>query len=275
MEISEFQKKPWLDRLRRDFYSKYAYGFEDKEDVFSSIVADVIVTKLPQVTLTNKEDPAGYVLGMFRKRVIDYFRHYHGRHRPPKAMQCLPEPYPQIFYEFCLGGFEKSAIAEKLGLEIKKVEFWVNWLYREQRCPPKMRAVSLDQMNLSGSFSDVPEYHPSIALSSVEQAYSDEYEHILAQWIIGNFSDGSFSHKPPVANDSSVHNLLNNLSTLPKPAVEADDVLILKMRYFDDMKREDIARLMKLSTNQVDYRLKTTIETLKAYLNRHGIGFDD
>ena len=81
--IEDFQQQSWLDRLRREFNYRYAYGFEDKdkEDVFAGIVADVLVTKLPQVALDELRDPPGYVLGMFRKRAIDYFRHHHKPHQ--------------------------------------------------------------------------------------------------------------------------------------------------------------------------------------------------
>jgi len=275
MDISEFQQKAWLERLRRDFNLRYAYGFEDQDDVFWSVVADVIVEKLPHVTLTDKVDPAGYVLGMFRKRVIDYFRHFHGRHRPPRALQSLPEPYPQIFYEFCLGGFKNEVIAKKLKLKIDEVVLWVTWLRENKRCPPTIKSVSLEDAGIPEGISDVPEYHPSNEFSSVEHNYASEYNKTIAQWILSNFSTDPLSIKNTDSRISNLIKWLEKLDKLPKPVFDSDDIFLLKMFYLQGLKTKEVAELLNIKTHQVDYKHNKILDTIEVYLRRHGIELND
>jgi len=290
-KFDEFQQKVWIEWFRKEFYRQFAYGFQDPEDVLSSIITDVLIVKMPKVELTDKSKPEGYVKTMFRNRARDYFYHYHKKHQPPIELINKGEPYPRIYYEFCLGKLPSDVIATKLKIALRKVEHWVEWLKKEQRCPVSLIAVSLDDVGESLKLSDQPCYHPMRSASSVEATYSDSYITVLVNWILGRFNKSMESNVNTVVgaefeltgNDSIkleqletlFKNLLDQLDKLPTVPISAEDALLLTMLYEEELTLAEAADILKLKIHQVSYRRDQILVRLERYLKNQGIDFND
>lgn len=277
-ELDELQLKKWMKWFEVDFQKRFAYAFDDDVDIFHSIVTDVLIVKLPTVSLTNKRNSDAYIKTMLRNRAWDYIFKVHKKHPIPKELEELGQPYTKIFFEFCLGKLPSDVIATKLKLALEKVKFWVQWLKTEQRCPQRPVAVSMNEVEDTLSTSNQPEYQSQREPSSVESAYSQSQWLVLARWLLGEFSEQENPHNS--TETEKIRELfkhkLEDLDSCPELPLTADDVLLLRMYFEDELSYDQVGEVFNKKGHQIKYRLNENLITLlRRYFSQLGLVYDD
>ncbi len=261
----KYCESSWLDWYRQEFTNKFANGLEDPEDACASVVEKLIVTVLPNAKLRHTNNLDAFVKTSFRNLASDYRRQLLGRLRAPVTLVKLGEPFPQIFFEYCVNRLRAGIIAEKIALPIEIVKDWVDWIKTHNKCPEPVSHLSISEKGTEDLMADAKVFSTDQSDLLTDEMQIERYS-VIAHWLITNFTDAG---KPSGAS----HNLQEKLKKLASPPLNADDRILLKLLYWEGLTLTDAAKALKQQRHTVRNHRNSLLKRLHTFFLEHNIEF--
>ena len=245
-----YRSEHWYNRFRQRFFNRFAYRFSDPDDAFSQAIETLLFRKLPAAKPNRMHDVDNLVNVIFDRTVIDRCRSENGRLFVPRTLKSKGPIHTDLFYRYCVGRLNAAEISRDTGLSLSCVRHWIAWIDLKRACErPRLQIADAEpdeQMPAGGT--DVSE-------SPVEQ----ELEIVELRAMVSQLLFGTDDNKSVMS------------STLPRVELSADQILVLKMRYWEDMTLEAIARALHLKVHRIKYIHRTAIERLRKIITEFSL----
>lgn len=260
-----YQEDPdWHAWYRREFDRKLGGLFEDPEDACSSAIYKLLFEKLPKAKPKHRDNMEAFVRAAYRNVLEDTRRAMFGRPRVPTKMKLIGPPIDQIYFAFCLLSKPVSVIAAELTLKLEVVTEWVSWLKKNNKCPQRIRKVSLTVDDAEGGSRqiDLPDEDDDSVAGNAE---TGELESLL-QTLLG-LGDDSSQDSSPLTNA-----LAGKVGKMRAAITLTDEErILLRLRFVEQLTVPDTAKAMNVQAHTVRNREKQVLKRLRGVFSNFGI----
>jgi len=204
----------------------------------------------------GESSPQTYLISVFRSAIIDYQRKLFGRCRPPSWIEKLGAPWVLLHKQLCCA---KQAMQSAIDLCQQKYTLsndWIQASIREIRlripdCGGISRAVNQPSQRI-----DDEQVFSQVADSPSNDSHTEHLLHALA----GLLTD----------QDNPAWQQLQQNLRLP-----AEWMILLRLRYVDEMSEQKIANALNKTRDQVRGQLAKALKALQQGLSRAGLSAAD
>lgn len=234
---ADYQSPEWLHKFNSLFDRRYAFRFSDPQDAFQHSLVKLLMHKLPECKYRPKENPDGFVKVLFSRAVVDRCRSENGRYQVPEDLK-RSKSHTDLFYRHCIRGFTPEDISRAVGLSLKCVRYWVARIELKRLCDrgrPKYSEYEPDDILIT---------EKTVEHRSPEDALEAEERRIL------------------------VKELLSGKHTV---SLTADQILVLKLIYWEEKTQAETASQLGRSERQVKYIKEKAIKKLKKAVGEYSL----
>lgn len=256
----QYCEEGWIQWYHKEFRYRFSHGFEDPDDACAGLIEKLILEKLPNAKLRHRENTDAFVKTTFRRLAQDLQRQVHGRLRPPKLLKEMGEPFPQVYFLFCLHKLGAEAIAETIRLPLTTVRDLVSWLVSEGKCRESNRHISLPADDTA---------HLQYQASILQSGQNDDVTYTLHQELQSAISHWLISIDPDDTAEAA--RLPDRLHTLPPPPLDSDDRILLKLLYWEGLTLTAAAEALNVPRHTARNRRNTVLKRLRIFFQEHGI----
>jgi RNA polymerase sigma factor (sigma-70 family) len=245
-----YRNDQWYSRFKKRFYHRFAYRFTDPEDAFAQSIETLLFRKLPASKPSNMRNIDSFVNVIFDRTVIDRCRSENGRLFVPVKLKSKGPVHTELFYRHCLGRLSAEEISRQIDLSLDCVHHWIAWIELKRACErPRLKVSDTDVDNLDSSGPG------DVFQSPIEQ----ELEVAERRAMVSELLFGGEDKK------------LEKNTKLPTISLSADQILVLKMRYWEEMTLEAIAEELHIKVHRIKYIHATAIKHLRQIINEYSL----
>jgi DNA-directed RNA polymerase specialized sigma24 family protein len=260
-----YQEDPdWLAWYRREFDRKLGGLFEDPEDACSSAIYKLLFEKLPKAKPKHRDNMEAFVRATYRNVLEDTRRAFFGRPRVPTKMKLIGPPIDQIYFAFCLLSKPVSVISTELVLKLEVVSEWVTWLKKNNKCPKKVKKISLTVTSSEG------ETRQSDLTADEGDPVGDEVESDE----LGSLMDLLLNlREEPADRVADLSASLADKVADMRSSIEISDEerILLRCRFVEQLNVPDTAKAMNMQVHTVRNREKQILKRLRTVFTQFGM----
>ncbi len=258
MWIETFFNGQWIRYYNQTARHYFAWVDLDIEDVCQQAQEHLLL----QLKKMRQQPSDALVKTIFKNALHDQYRKHFGRHRPPKWLAAMGTLWVQVWEWFCLKNIPQNELEGYMPQLAKKQAEQIVLQIKAQQACPKLKAENLPYDETAENIFQEP------GLQSNAQPENWLIEMEMKQFIYSLLEQDSERLDVGLIG----HHLYQTYHKIQQEiALDSEEVLMLKMRFQEDERIDDIAKALFKPAYQVRRDLKKVLSRINKVLKRFGL----